>query len=341
MRKLINFIPGKCKDIAFPERYLCKSEKEFYNNLNKNNGIKNRVYFSLYDCDSSRNFEGAEIHLIGLDLDSKDCLNNLVKLWKYCKEKNYCSFYSFSTKGFWCYIFTKNYLGLKNKSAALRYASEHIAQEVGLSIAPGEKGDLDSQVLGDIARISRLPNGYDVGRRRYCIPVTIEDMQKGYKFIQDKSTEQCFDFVYYNDGFFDISEFDRPMENGIDIGELENDIQVDNEVINDFFPCVKNCIVNTPLKSHNQYWVWTVIYLKELGVPVKAVEKLIRPYLEKCKREDGYGANDWIHFRVHDELPESIYRTEYTMPCCNKLIRAGYCKGKCKKYGGGNFPLYR
>ena len=340
MQELINFIPGRCKDVAFPHRIICKNEKEFYEAINKYNGAKERIYFSIYDCNEYRNFGMANVHVIAFDLDSDNCLENLKKMWHYCKEKNYKSLFLFSTKGFWCYIFTKNYQLLKNRKAALGYAGKHIAKEVGLTIGDPKTCDLDFHIIGEIKRIARLPNGYDVGRKRYCIPITIEDLEKGYGWICEKSKKQCFDFTYYNDGLFDISKFDKPEEQKVDIEYLQTEIEVDNDMINSFLPCVKNCIANTPLKSHNMFWVWTTIYMKEMGFGVNAIKKMIKPFLEKHPRSDHRGKDDFDHYINYDHLPESIFDTEYFFPKCDVLIEAGYCPGKCKKYKSDGSPIY-
>lgn len=341
MRKLINFKVGRCKDIGFPERVICKSEKEFYDTINKYNGIREKIYFSLYDCDENRNFDEAEIHVIGLDLDSEKSLDNLIKLWEYCKKNNYKSLYTFSTKGFWCYVFTKNHKRLKNKCSALRLATEHIAKEIGLTIGLEKDNDLDGHVVGDVKRITRLPNSFDIKRKRYCIPITIEDMRKGYEWIVEKSKKQHFTYSYYNRDYFSINIFDRPAEEKVNLAELKTEIKVDDKVIDNFLPCVKNCIANIPLKSHNQFWVWTTIYMKEISLNENAIKKLVKPFLEKHKRSDGKGENDWVHYLTFDHLPESVVRSSYSMPCCDKLMKAGYCPGRCKKYAGNNFPIYR
>lgn len=263
-------------------------------------------------------------------------------MWHYCKEKNYKSLYIFSTSGFWAYIFTKNYKSLLNRRSALRAATEHIAEELGLKIGTNPKtDDIDFHIIGDVSRIARLPNGYDVKRGRYCIPITIEDMEKGYEWICEKSKKQCQDFVYYNDNYFDISKFDGLSDTIKEIDDLEVDIEVDDKVINTFLPCIKNCLINTPLKGHNQFWVWTTIYLKEMGFTRDAVKKIVKSYLEPRPRTDGLGENDYEHYIIHDELPDSIFATRYYFPSCNRLIRTGFCPGKCDKYKTNGSVLYK
>lgn len=340
MKELINFIPGRNKDVAFPERFLAKTETDFLKIANKFNGIRQRLYYSIYDCDENRNFENAQIHVIAFDLDSKNALNNLIKIWEYCKVKNYKSLYIFSTKGFWVYIFTNKDL-LLNPRGALQHSTHHLAEEIGFNIDNTKDSDLDPHIIGDIKRIARFPNGYDIKRQRYCIPITIEDMQKGYEWICQKSKKQCFDFVYYNTGLFDLKPFDMKPKKMIEVPNLVFDIKVDDKIVDQFFSCMKDNIVNTPLKSNIQYWIWITIYLKELGFPVLVIKKILKPYLETHPRTDGKGKNDWIHYTNWDHLPESIFGSSYSVPGCNELINSGFCQAKCKKYSGDKFPMYR
>lgn len=340
MKDLINFVEGRCKDIATPERIMAKTKKDFFKFLNLFNGIKERLYFSIYDCDGDRNFDNAQIHVIAFDLDSDNCLKNLIKIWEYCKLKNYRSLFLFSTKGFWAYIFTgKDYL--RNPKGALVNATHHLAEEVGLSINMTKESDLDFHIIGDIKRIARLPNGLDVTRKRYCIPVTIEDMHKGYEWICQKSSQQNFEFVYYNTGYFDMKPFDTEVRKTVEAPNLEYEIKVDDNVVDKFLPCMKYHIVNTPLKSHIQYWVRITTYLKELGFPAEAIKKILKPYLEKHERTDGKGKNDWIHYINWDHLPESIFDTGYSVPGCDEMFTSGFCQGKCAKYCAKKFPIYR
>ena len=335
MNELINFIQSRCKDVAFPERVLVCSEKEFYDIVDVYNGIKDRIYFSIYDCDEYRNFDNASIHCVGFDLDSDNALSNLDKLYNYCLSNNYKLLMLFSTRGFWAYIFCRGYNLLKNKKVTLTNATLHIAKENNLSIGNNpHTDDIDFHIIGDISRIARLPNGYDVKRKRYCIPITIEDVTKGYTWICEKSKQQCFDFVYYNTDYFDISRFDGEPEKvaELDFTGVNLEVNCDDKVINGFLPCIKNCVVNTSLKSHNLFWVWTTIYLREQGFSTENIKQIVKPYLEKHLRDDGFGRNDYEHYVFHDHLPESVFSKHYYFPNCPKLQQSKFCCGTCSKY---------
>ena len=53
----------------------------------------------------------------------------------------------FSTKGFWCFVFTKNYHDLEYPKDALRNAQEDIAKQVGLTIGEPETSDIDFHIV--------------------------------------------------------------------------------------------------------------------------------------------------------------------------------------------------
>ncbi|MFO8066067.1 MAG: hypothetical protein R6U11_00660 [Bacteroidales bacterium] len=48
MKELINRFP---RQVGLPVKVTCLNEGDFYSLINRNNGIKKKLYFSLYDCD--------------------------------------------------------------------------------------------------------------------------------------------------------------------------------------------------------------------------------------------------------------------------------------------------
>ena len=340
MKQLINFVNNRCKDVAFPERTICFSEKEFYTNINKYNGKKSRIYYSIFDCDETRNFNDANIHVIPFDLDNKNGLDSLIKLWNFCKERNLKSLYVFSTKGFWCYIFTKNQAGLKNKKNALLTATKKIAQELNFTVGFGKQFDVDESVVGDIARIGRLPNGYDVNRQRFCIPITIEDMQKGYDWICEKSKNQCFKFVYYNNDFFDISKFDSEPEKikNMDITVSPENL-IETEDIDLFIPCVKSWL-EEPDTAINRARYFFAVYCKETGISAKSCDLIAKKYWEGIL-DSTKTMSKYDEF-VQEHQIRYAYNLTKKFPTCGALMAKSLCPGKCHLFKGEDkSPLYR
>ncbi len=338
MKELISFKKERCKDVAFPERVICKSEKDFFNKINVFNGKKERVYFSLYDCDEKRDYSLASVHIIGFDLDSENALDNLIKIWEYCKKNNYKSLYTFSTKGFWAYIFTKNFGGLKNRKGALYLATHYIAREIGLSISKNKDSDLDFHIIGDLARISRLPNGYDAGRKRFCIPITIEDMKSGYQSILEKSKKQCFNFIYYNSDFFDISMFDSVPQVNVEVDRTFEISFNRNHAIEDFLPCVRSWL-ESPELAVNKARRFFAVYCREIGIDKELCLELAKKYWGEVL--DSSGTMTKFDEFVSEKQIEYAYSSNVFFPNCNTLIKVDLCREKCKLYAGDNCPLYK
>ena len=339
MKELLHLIPGRYKDIGCPERYLCATE-EFVMTANKFNGRKKKLYFSVFDCNAQRDFNGADLHTIFFDLDSSNGLQNVEKLWHYCKEHNYKCLLTFSTNGFWCFIFTKNYQQLINRKDALKQAQQHICNELGLTIGKGKECDVDIQVIGDIARIARLPNGYDITRKRFCIPITIEDIQQGYEFIKEKSKEQCFTYVYYNNGYLDISKFDSkiiPKEEVIPYIEQQY-VDCDIGITKSFLPCIQYWLDNPEVVT-NRIRYYFAVYCRDFGLSPETCNTIARTFWSGIK--DSKGAQSKYDEFVNEKQINCAYKKQYPHPNCNKVIQEGGCPGKCSKYKETNFPLYK
>jgi len=166
-------------------------------------------------------------------------------------------------------------------------------------------------------------------------------VDKGIDWIREKAKVQsnkiywyCYDAIDLKQYDF-IPEWDRPTMKNYDYK-----LKFDSKFLEKQVPCVANYIQNIPLKGHNLFWVWTTIFLKERwGLGPDQISQIIKPYLEKHKRDDGLGRDDWEHYYIHDDLPKSIFRSGYFFPSCNKLMESGYCVGKCKYYD--NRGLYK
>jgi len=326
---LKELIPSFPRKIGFPEKIVAKTEEEFYRLINKYNGISRKIYFALYNLQR-------DIHLISFDLDSDSCLYIVKKILVYLDKRNlrYCVI--FSTGGFWIHIRTKPSENINHKKSALRNAQMKIVNDLGLTVGNNPKeDDVDFHILGDIERISRMPGTLDLDRGLYCISVSKEDIEKGFDFIKEKAKKQDTTIHWYNEGLLDLTKFDYPTEHDlIDFREFDYNFDIKgNKILEKCLPCVVNCLLTVPLKGHNRFWVITTIYLKERwGMNEEQIKKFIRPYLEKRKRNDGLGKNDFQHYVIFDDLPRSVFRSNYFFPTCDKLFELGFCKGKCKFY---------
>jgi len=343
MNELIQLFP---RVIGYPEKVVKLTKEEFYTTLNHYNGIKPKLYFGIYNCDENMNYNNCTMHVIFFDIDkgkekgTYECKDTAKKISQYCFEHDYRHCIIFSTGGFWVYIKTTNGDKIENKKSCLRNSQEKIIQDLNLSVGMDNgEVDIDGHIIGDIKRIGRMPGTHDTSKQLYCQSIPVEWLDKEMNEIRTLCKEQQNKIYWYCTGAFDLKPYDYLSEyERMKMEFYDYDIKCDNTVISKFLPCVQNCILNIPLKSHNKYWVWTTIYLKERwGLGTGQIKKIVKPYLERWLRNDGFGENDWIHYIVHDSLPESVFRDGYYFPKCEVLFQNGYCKGKCKYFNESGF----
>ena len=336
VKKLFELIPSFPRELSVPERINCLTEKEFYDKVNIYNGIKQRIYFGVYDnSGKDKNYTKSNIHVIPFDLDSDNSLDNIKKLVKYCWFNDFRHTVIFSTGGFWIYVKTKNTEGIKNKKFALKNCQMGIARELELTVGMDvDEFDIDGHIIGDIKRVARMPGSYDSKRNLYCIGVSLEDIDKGLEYIKERAKTQSNKLYWYCNGGVNLKSFDYiPELIRPDFKEYKYVLKSNNNLLDKCIPCVREHILETPLKGHNKFWVYICIYLKERwAMSSEQIKSLVKPYLLKHKRTDGQGENDFEHFIIYDDLPNSVIRSGYYMLECDKLFEMGFCKGKCEFY---------
>jgi len=334
MNELIPSFPRQC---AFPERINCITKDKFYRYINSYNGIKPKIYFSLYKINEVGHFLDndfiTDIDKISFDLDNKNCVSVAKKIHNYCMNNNLRHCIIFSTGGIWIHIKTKNYKKLKYPKSTLTNSQKHIINKLNLKCGKNPKyDDIDFHIIGDIARVARMPGTLDIARGLYAQSIKAEDLTniEHIKKIAKKNNSRIY---WYGKEKINLKEYDHlTEEEKIEMREYEYTIEVDNNVLKKFPPCIQECILRKPLKGYNQHWVWVTIYLKEIGFTKVAIEKLLKPFLEKIERNDGKGSNEWEHYRKYDHLPESVFTNGYFFPKCEILWQKGFCVGKCKKF---------
>jgi len=335
MRQLIPTFP---RQFANPRRRLVKTETEFYKLINRFNKITN-CYYSLYAIDEHGGFQHADIDKIAFDFDGPAAFEDLKKLVKYLDENDikHCAFYS-GKKGFHCYVFTIGYEHLKNPKDTLFNAHKWFEKTCNITN--------DEHIVGDVARIFRIPNSWHVGGERYCIPLKHYDLTKSWDDAREKAKEQNFEINYYGSKLFDMQQFDVEVSErshkSVDMPDYVHKIETDDEAVKRFLPCVQNWIHNAKNNQDGCNYearYYFALYCKEICLPKVVCDDLAEKYFSNKKRSDMF-KNDYVHFKRHNVI-EYAYREDKMMPNCEKLFEKGLCPGKCWRYEKGNFPLYK
>ena len=336
------------REIALPKRYIIHSWKEMEEIINKNNG-KVSIYTTIYSFENivskhkyGRTFDLAEyrtaiIDKLFFDLDKEDCWQKTLKFHNYLKKQDIMHCINFSGKGFHIYIFTKEVKNdLKYKKDAYFNIQKFFADHNGLTIGESEKADLDTAVIGDLARITRIPNTFNMRRKRYCIPITEDDLLLGYENIKEKAKEQQYpkhrifgrkkvDLKYFDSPKFGSDSDDAPK---VKIPPIKVDVDFGEEKL---YPCVKKMLVQ---RSGFRAWFNSALWLREKGYTEQEADEIFKKYLGKWKRSDGW-TTDYHHSREHDKTILTVFsdkQQNYKFPRCESMFVDGFCKGKCKHY---------
>lgn len=304
------------------------------------NGKKN-IYFSLYNSVQKRdyqfggdNFSTAVIDKIFFDLDGNSLerpFEDLKKLIGYAWNHNYKFCMCFSgKKGFHFYLFcdeTKSKDYLKN---AHRYFTKI------LNI------DLDCHVVGDVARISRMPNTYHLTGNKFCIPLSIDDVKKGLPHILKKAESPNPEFCIYGTEIVDLKALPK-VENGNGNGEIpefdyNSILEVDDALINDFPPCVKAWLTTKEHSIHRNRFYFA-LYCAHAGLTPQECNSLAKKYLGKIKERSGCRTR-YQEF-ISEKAIEYAYSKDFVIPNCARLFDEKACLGKCEYYKKGSFYLYK
>lgn len=157
-------------------RTLVKNKDELYHMIRRYNGMID-CYTGVY----SRR-ENPTIDKLFFDFDSEDCLVKVKKFHNFLVENSYKHCMFFSGGGFHVYVFVNKDSNLKFPKNAIRNAQLDLIKRSGLEVGK----DVDSHVIGDVRRITRIPNTFNIkpNRKRFCIPVSEETLEIGMNKIR-------------------------------------------------------------------------------------------------------------------------------------------------------------
>jgi len=238
----------------------------------------------------------------------------------------------FSGGGFHVYVFVTDSQNMNNKKDALFNAQKFIADQIGLSIGLPDQADIDTGVVGDIARYTRVPNTYNPKHGRFCIPLNKDNLKLSFDEIKELAKKQNFvDDIFIGSLKLTMIPFDRPRFNEnmkIDMPAIVDEAMYNSE--ERFYPCVKKMIME---KSGFKAWFYSICWLRDKGYTREEAIEIMKKYLIKFKRTDGY-SDDFDHMMRHDNTINCVYDNSdrYEFPRCESLWLEGYCPGRCSHF---------
>ena len=338
-------------------RKIVKNSEEMNKAINTLNTYQH-IYTSIFSFEKIRtiesnnkmiekvDYESAIIDKVFFDFDGENCLEIVKKMRKKLIEMDIKHTIFFSGNGFHLYIFCEINNNLKYKKDALFNAGKYFVEISDLTMGRSNRTeninfDVDASVIGDLARLTRFPNTYNLKWDRWCIPMFDVDLNKSLKEIKEEAKHQRTNVIYVEgEKLINLSQFDYPKDKVMKDGELINveipyslpDNIPDEWGEEKLWACVKKMIVD---RSGYQGWFYGVIWLRDkMGLNQKEAEAVMKKYLSKYKRSDGY-KDDFDHIQKHDITIKTIYNDierKYLYPHCETLWQLKWCPGKCPFY---------
>ncbi len=230
------------KDFATPTRINRISfDEELLNLVNLYNGRTN-VYMSLYwysvESTDEYNNEIRQAHIDKIFFDIDGDLESARKLAKYLLEKDFKFRMFHSGNGYHFYVFSTG----EGNASNLRIAQLAILQEAGASA--------DMHVIGDVQRVSRVPNTYNFKSQSFCVPLSIEDLGTE----RERGVTQRFEKIAYGTKLLDLLSYTEEHYNYLK-PEIVPNLHISGDIL--LIPCMKN-IISTLNPRHDQRFLLAV-----------------------------------------------------------------------------------
>jgi len=334
---MINLLFGTFPRLFSNKRLTVNNKEEFYNYISKGNGIIT-CNTSLYSCTNKRATD-AIIDKIYLDLDTiKTCLDKTIQYHEFLMNeiKNAPIEHRiiFSGHGFNIYTST-NIINLNNRKATVANTQRWLAEQSGLTIGEVREADIEKQIIGDIAKMVRIPGTQNVktpkkDRKkrgvpfkeidkedwRYCIPINEKTLYSSYDDIRElaKIQPNKIEDIVFGKNKLDISQFD--FINTINVPLEFIDINIENiDPIMKSFPPLLQYMITTKMCGWRDRYL-TILGMRECGISMKNSIQIVKKYWTKEK----------VHHSLYDEGQfEYIYsREDLFFPNWDTLRQEGY-----------------
>lgn len=311
-------------EVGLP-RKLCKTTKEKINFINLYNGKKS-IYETVYTFTETKMngkkeipvYETAVIDKIVFDFDDKGCdawkeCNNL---HQYLLKDNIKHKVNMSGRGYHLYIFCDIYRPQFAKSTLFN-SQMNFVNILNLKC--------DSQLIGDLARLIRIPNTYNLKAKRFCIPLTKEDFEKGDSYCKQLALKQRFinSQSIIGEKLLDLKQFDNQNWNEEDNLMFIETLDIpssENVEIKELPLCIDN-ILNKKDSGYKERGL-VILYFKERGYSKQEIYNILKQHLSPRK---------FKHCIVEERQLQYLYdiRDDLVFPNCESIKKDGFCPKKC------------
>jgi len=284
--------------------------------INLFNGKKD-LYRSVYNFIDSPQGANALVDKVFFDFDPADGINplsDLKKVVEYCVTNKISHASYFSGRGFHLYIYVE-------KNFAFDYLSPNMAIRNFVNKMIDRLGvNPDRQVIGDLMRVSRLPNTMNTKTKLFCIPITVEEVLN-YELDDLKKLgkkQRSIDNLAPGNKI-DLKNFDEQTGPKCTISYTPKGVNCVD--FGDNIPhCVKSALANGEPGYQQRYLIITA--LRDLAYSKEEVEEILKKYLSEEK----------FYHCVEEEaqLDYLFDRQELLFPSCDTIQAQGYCIRECR-----------
>lgn len=296
--------------------YFINSDK--LNNYIELNHMRRNIYNSVNKYIEDVKSENIIFEKIFLDFDENP-YENTSKVLKYLLKNNISFSLLFSGRGYHIFIKVKKIFWKPNLSLKIKYYVKELMDKTN--------AECDMQVVGDLNRVSRVPNTINTKTKLYCIPLTTTEFFKcGHEGIKKLALKRRdVNSIKYNGKSVDIGSVEVPIKTETFIYDKQLTISNYGKVFI-LPPCLQKILERKDLGYFERFLI--ILYYRDLGYSIKETEEFLKESLTESKYEHC----------VHEENQvKYLYgREDIIFPNCETLEIEGRCVDGCK---GNNLYL--
>ena len=269
---------------------------------------KKNLYEVIYAYDDVPSNETAIVDKIFLDFDPGEDMTffyHARTVAKYLHDNQIEFYIRFSGRGFHIYI-NLNDTKLQNPKLAIKQYVYDLHQKTNTVSDPA--------VVGDLRRPARLVNTMNLKTKRYCIPISYDELQtKTYQEIYEIAVTQRLVDDFINIGHhLDISAWDGAAITFDQKPQTVSDLKI--EVMDELPPCIDECLQDPHLSHMERFQL--ILFFRDLGYTEEEIEALFYEHLDDEK---------FHHMMYEEHQIQNVYPKDYTFSSCYTQKINGFC----------------
>lgn len=302
---------------------IAQSSKDVEDFINKNNGFSelHTSVFSYTQTDGTKAYyNSVVVDKIYIDIDPVDKNNlkndicfELNKIIKYFQEQDLMFSINFSGRGFHFYSYC-NLEHLINPAVALKNATNFIKEKTNAKI--------DSSVVGDIARETRLLNTINKRSGLFCIPIKVEELNnlEQIKELAKHKRALTSEFLYGHK-LLSLKSFDTNEPYQTKVIEYQDSFRTESKIDTERFkkkaseiPCISEILQNDRAGWNERTLL--LGYLQGKGFSVDDAEAVLKSFISEEK---------WKKSHCTRNHSRKYFSYGYSLKSCSEIGKLGLC----------------